>query len=269
MATESKGKKIPFLALGGSIIIAGGLLGASAMLRTPAINLKSDTSNTNTYATEKTIKVKGVAEKEIMSDMGSMEIVIYCNAKNQETGISDGYKKIKADQKKVEDMLASIGIPKECIENVRINYEEVTKYITITEEKKSISKSEFQYYRYSCSFRIVSTNVKAIEKASSELYNLIGDGVEIVLGNPQYFVSDLEQYKLELVNAATASAYQRAETLATKSGAELGPLLVARQGVIQITRTASNETSDYGVYDTTSIKKVMRLVVTSEFSLKK
>ena len=51
MATESKGKKIPFLALGGSIIIAGGLLGASAMLRTPAINLKSDTSNTNTYAT--------------------------------------------------------------------------------------------------------------------------------------------------------------------------------------------------------------------------
>ena len=238
------------------------------MLRTPAINLKSDSSNTNTYSTEKIIKVKGVAEKEIVSDVGSMEISIFYNAKDQVNGISDGYKKIKDDQAKAEALLAKIGISKECIENVRIDYEEVTKYITIQEDKKSISKSEFQHYRFACHFRIVSKDVYAIEKSSSELYNLIAEGVEIVLGNPQYFVSDLEQYKLALVDAATASAYQRAETLATKSGAELGPLLVARQGVIQITRTASNETSDYGVYDTDSVQKVIRLVMTMEFALK-
>ena len=262
-------KKLSLLVLGGSLVVAGGVVGASALLRSPAINLKSDTTTTNTVATEKTITVKGVAEKEIISDMGSMDIYIYFNAKNKETGITDGYKQIKENYAAMLDQLKKIGLSEKDLENIRIDYEQVDKYVSVKEGDKTISKSEFQHYRFSCRCRIVSSDVKAVEKASVELYNLIENGIEITLGNPQFFVNDLEQYKLELVDSATASAYQRAETLASKSGAQLGPLLTARQGVIQITRTASNETSDYGVYDTTSIKKVMRLVVTSEFSLKK
>ena len=55
---------------------------------------------------------------------------------------------------------------------------------------------------------------------------------------------------------------------AQHSGCKLGPLMVARQGVIQITAPASNETSDYGVYNTTTPQKVIRLVMTMEFELK-
>ena len=44
-------------------------------------------------------------------------------------------------------------------------------------------------------------------------------------------------------------------------------LLHSGQLGIQITRPASNDTSDYGTYDTSSINKVMRLVVTLDFAL--
>ena len=110
--------------------------------------------------------------------------------------------------------------------------------------------------------------MKKLETASIKLYDLISQNINIEISSVSYFISDPEQYKLELVDAATKSAYQRARTVADTCGSELGPLLVGRQGVIQITRPASNDTSDYGTYDTSSINKVMRLVMTLEFSLK-
>ena len=85
---------------------------------------------------------------------------------------------------------------------------------------------------------------------------------------PRYFISNPEQYKLELVNAASASAAQRARTAAHHSGSELGPLMEARQGVIQITAPASTDTSDDGIYNTNSVQKVIRLVMTMKFALK-
>ena len=261
---ESGFKKLAIVTVGGAVIVAGGIVGASALLRSSAISLK--TSSVSTHATEKTITVKGVAEKEIISDLGSMEIEIFCNAQD----IPGGYAIINKHNQQVIQKLADAGIKEDCFENIRINYEAVYDYIYEKDEKgKTISRQVFKHYRFTRSFRIVTKDVNAIEKVSASLYDLIANGVEISLGRPQYFISNPEQFKLELVDSATASAYQRANVLANKSGAELGPLLLARQGVIQITRTASNDTSDYGMYDTTSIKKVMRLVVTLEYSLKK
>ena len=102
----------------------------------------------------------------------------------------------------------------------------------------------------------------------SKLYELTKDGIAISVTPVEYFISNPEQYKLELVDQASAAAAERARTAARQSGSRLGPLMTARQGVIQITSPASNETSDYGVYNTSSINKVMRLVMTLEFALK-
>jgi hypothetical protein len=94
------------------------------------------------------------------------------------------------------------------------------------------------------------------------------NNIDISVSNPEFYINDLEQYKLELVNLASASAAERAKVAASQSGSNLGPLMTARQGVIQIPEPACNDTSDYGVYNTSSVTKVIRLVMTMTFSLK-
>ena len=109
--------------------------------------------------------------------------------------------------------------------------------------------------------------MKILENASVQLYSLTAAGININISSVEYFISNPEQYKLELIDSATQAAYQRAKVMAEKCGSKLGNLTNARQGVIQITRPASNDTSDYGTYDTRTINKVMRVVVTLDFEL--
>ena len=162
---------------------------------------------------------------------------------------------------------AEIGIKPEWVENDSVDYNRVTKTVTVKEKDKTVSKEEFSHYSFVRSCRIRTKEVKVLEKASVRLYELTKDGVDISVSSVEYFISNPEQYKLELVDAATQSAYKRANVVAQTCGSKLGRLLTARQGVIQITRPASDDTSDYGTYDTRTINKVMRLVVTLDFAL--
>lgn len=66
---------------------------------------------------------------------------------------------------------------------------------------------------------------------------------------------------------ATRDARARAATMAQNSGSSLGGLRSAQQGVFQITRENSIEVSGYGENDTSSLKKVIRAVVTVEYGL--
>lgn len=87
------------------------------------------------------------------------------------------------------------------------------------------------------------------------------------MDGPDYFVSDLESIKFRLVEEATKNGKSRAELMASSSGQSLGSLVSAQQGVIQITKKNSSETSSWGVYDTETIDKVVKLVVTLEFEI--
>ena len=111
-------------------------------------------------------------------------------------------------------------------------------------------------------------DVQVVEKNVLKIYELAAQRLDVFVGKPEYYISNPEQYKLELVDQASASAAERARIAAAQSGSAIGSLITARQGVIQITRQASNDTSDYGVYDTTSVNKIIRLVMTMEFALK-
>lgn len=249
-----------FLAGGAVIVVAGSIIAAAALISRPALELKK----TSSTSTEKIIKVKGVAEKKIVSDLGAFDILISCNSKD----IPSGYKELNRIDALLLDKLTELGIKSENIQNPSIAYSTVFRDISAKDGNKIITRSVFSHYRFVKRCRVISNDVKSIENASVKLYDLVTQGVDLEISGIQFFVSDLEQYKLELVDAATKSAFQRAQKVAVTSGAELGELILARQGVIQITRPASDDTSDYGVYDTRTIDKVMRLVVTLEYSLK-
>ena len=216
------------------------------------------------HSTEKSIKVKGVAEKQITSDLAAFTCSVSVKAKT----LSDGYVLLDKTSVKLCDKLNKLGFSENMREDQDISYCEVYKNITTKSQGKETTIREFDCYQLTYSLRVRTTDVALVSKNVLKIYELASEKIDVSVGTPQYFISNPEQYKLELVNAASASAAERARTAARQSGSTLGPLMVARQGVIQITSPASTETSDYGVYNTSSVEKVIRLVMTMEFALK-
>jgi uncharacterized protein len=73
--------------------------------------------------------------------------------------------------------------------------------------------------------------------------------------------------KVRLIGAATKDSLLRAEQFAANSGVTVGPLRSASQGVFQITAPNSTETADYGSYDTSTVEKLVKAVVTVEYAV--
>ena len=214
--------------------------------------------------TEKSITVKGVAEKQVKSDLAAFTCYIKVKSKTQ----AEGHGALEKASKVLCTKLDSLGFTADMREDENINCTDIYRTITTKERNKETSESIFSHYLLTYSVRIRTDKVDVVSKNILKLYELTARKLDVSVSTPQYFISNPEQYKLELVNAASASAAERARTAAMNSGSKLGPLMTARQGVIQITRPASSETSDYGMYDTESLHKVIRLVMTMEFELK-
>jgi hypothetical protein len=109
--------------------------------------------------------------------------------------------------------------------------------------------------------------VARVESVSKEVTGLIRDGVELASFPPGFHYTALDDLKIEMLGAAAADARLRAGEIAEKTGAELGELSWATQGVFQITPAHSTEISGEGMYDTSSIEKTVRAVVTVSFGL--
>jgi hypothetical protein len=122
-------------------------------------------------------------------------------------------------------------------------------------------------YELERNFELTAKDVKLIQRIASDASALISEGVNINSWPPQFFFTDLNAVKVRLLGAATKDAQLRAEQFATNSGVTVGPLRSASQGVFQITRPNSTETADYGSYDTSTVEKVVKAVVTVEYSV--
>ncbi len=216
-----------------------------------------------TEKTEKSITVKGVAEKSVTSDLAAFT----CKVKINSLTRADGFKAIKTAANTLHKKLDELGFTANMREDENIDCEEQYRTITTKENGKTTSETVFDHYEVTYSVRIRTDKVQLVSQNVLKIYELASTKMDITVSAPQYFISNPEQYKLELVDKASAAAAERARTAASQSGSKLGPLMTARQGVIQITSQASNDTSDYGVYNTASLNKVIRLVMTMEFEL--
>lgn len=240
-----------------TLILGGAVVGAAFTMSRFMLKIQQ--------TSEKSITVKGVAEENIVSDVGAFSCTIKCKAPT----IADGYRELNRLTGILNSVMSAMQITQNEIEDITINYSAEYKDVKLRDSTgKDYWERHFSHYNFSRSCRVRSQDVQKIANAAIKLYALTAQNIVISVSSPEYFISNPEQYKLKLIDLATSSAYARAKTVATNSNAELGPLLNARQGVIQITRPASSDSSDGGTYDTSSINKVMRMVVTLEYTLK-
>ena len=129
--------------------------------------------------------------------------------------------------------------------------------------------NDIKNYHASVSISYCDTDVDAVVKIADTAPELIEQGVSIFSPAPEYYYTKLEDLKISLIERAAANAKLRAQRLTSGTNSNLGKILSASQGIFQITRPLSNETSDWGIYDTSSREKDVRCVVTIEFAIDK
>ena len=205
---------------------------------------------------KRSIEVKGYAERKIISDIATWEVSVSTSA----PALADAYEKLSRDMEAVSKYLSENGIKKE-----EINIFPVQTNTVYLKNEKGISTNKIEKYTMDSRMKITSKDVQLISRLSGASASLIKKGIEFSSSYPQYYYTKLDDIKIEILGEATKNARMRAAQIAGNSGAEIGPVVWARQGVLQITAPYSMDISDSGQYDTSSIEKFVKSVVTIEY----
>lgn len=206
-----------------------------------------------------TISVKGVAERMVKSDQAIWETGVTA----QSPTLPEAYAKIKTDMDQLMVFLKTNGIDEKSVDILPISKMNVMQLTPEGRESGIVSG-----YRLSQSVRVRSNDVDMIAKLQQQANGLLAEGLDLNSYSPQYNYTQLESLKVEMLSEATKNAMQRAQEMASNTGNRIGGIRSARQGVFQITNPTSNDVSDYGYSDTSSIDKRVRAIVSIDFTIK-
>jgi hypothetical protein len=204
------------------------------------------------------VTVKGFAQRAVRSDLAIWKGSL--TARSRE--MPRAYQEIETDLARVLDFLTEAGIPRE-----QVSVSPVSIQTRFRQGQQGYFTNEVELYELRQTLTLTSKDVARVERVAKEVTGLIRDGVELASPPPGFHYTGLDDLKIEMLGAAAADARLRAAEIAEKTGAVLGGLSWATQGVFQITPAHSTEISGEGMYDTSSIEKTVRAVVTVSFGL--
>ena len=207
---------------------------------------------------DQTITVTGSARKRITSDL-----VVWRSAVSYQSPVlSDAYRSLSEAVPRVKAYLISKGIP----EN-QITVSSISSQTLHGRTSDGVETSEITGYSLRQELSVRSTEVQKIEQIAREATELINQGILIESMAPQYLYTKLGDLKIEMLAEAAKDAKVRAEQIAQSTGSSIGSVRTARMGVLQITAADSNEVSDYGMNDTSSLEKDITAVVNIGFEV--
>tara|TARA_B110000467_G_scaffold163349_1_gene189111 strand:+ start:4625 stop:5362 length:738 start_codon:yes stop_codon:yes gene_type:complete len=202
------------------------------------------------------VTVKGVAEKEITADLATWRGQITHRAAD----LAGGYDELQKQFTTTINSLLQQGVTAEAIEEGPINASAHYK-----RDAKGHATSEIESHTLTQTFTVTTTDVALAKRLAKESTQLIREGIAFRSYPPSFYYTKLEGLKLDLLEQAAENAQLRAERLARSSGNRVANIISASQGIFQITRPNSTETTSWGMYDTSSIEKKVRAVVTVRY----
>ena len=211
------------------------------------------------YSSNQVINVTGSAKREIISDLGVIKGTVSVEGITAETA----YKELKRQVPLLLNYLESKGFPKE-----KVELQTISSYPIYQIGANGYTTNIVRGYNYSQRFQFNSTDVQKIKAVSLDLPSVVEVGVNLQLDMPEYHYTKIADLKIEIQSEAAKDAKTRAEKIAKATGREIGTLRDARMGVIQITPRLSNQVSDYGINDLSSIDKEITAVVNASFVIK-
>ncbi|XME03844.1 SIMPL domain-containing protein [Lachnospiraceae bacterium C1.1] len=239
-----------------SVIIAIAILGSAAALAFGLTNFRSATSHT--------ISATGSASKDFESNLivwnGSYSAYAYTS--------EAAYDVIKKDKSIVEKYLKNNGLTDDEISFSAVSIQQRSR--DTYDGQGNYTGSVFDGYDLSQSVTITSSNLDQVELISTDVSSLLDSGIEFESNAPEYYYTNLDELKFELIDEASKNSKQRIDIIAKNAGANIGKLANSSLGVFQIT-AANSGTSDYtydGYFDTSSRYKTATITVRLEYSLK-
>jgi uncharacterized protein len=204
---------------------------------------------------EHTISVVGSAGKQFDTDIVKWRLTVSRNASL--SNIAESYKLLNEDISRLTAELTTIGIESDGIEIQPIS----------TNQVFNPQNGEITGYTTNQSLVIISQKIPEVESLALNPGGLVSKGIILQFSALEYFSTKVEELKHELLSAASEDARIRAEEIARSTGSKVGTITAARAGVFQITEPYSTEVSDFGIYNTTSRHKEIKVTVHATFSL--
>lgn len=197
------------------------------------------------------VQVKGLAERVVKSD----EAIWTLNIKLVNSNLPALYQAIDEVQGKTRQFLVKQGFK----EN------EISMNPIAFTDNQSVSYNQNQGMpRYSADtgLTVSTNNVDQVAAAVQKTGDLVQQGFVVTASNVLYRYSDLNSIKPEMLEKATQSAHEAAQSFAKDAEASLGEIRRAMQGLFTI--SDANSSYDSG----TAIMKKVRVVTTVEYQLK-
>jgi hypothetical protein len=207
---------------------------------------------------DQTITVTGSARKRIKSDL----VVWRAGVSYQATQLSEAYKALSDNVPKVKQYLISKGVP----EN-QITISSISSTTLHAKTSNGEETGEITGYSLRQELMVRSNDVDKIEKLAREATELINQGILLESSPPEYLYTKLGDLKIEMLAEAAKDAKVRAQQIASSTGSSIGSVRTARMGVMQITPADSNDVSDSGMNDTSSLEKDITAVVNVGFAV--
>jgi hypothetical protein len=232
--------------MGLGIALAIGLVFSAHLVTQTLERLKSS---------DRTVDVKGYAERKIAADYAVWDVNVVARGKD----IASCFAAIENHKKTVAKFFESEQIPAD-----QITLHPIRKDTVMKTDERGFRTEIIEGYVLTQSFQIKSRDVQKISHLATKISTLGEKGLEVDSLQPNFLCDrdKLEKVKVEILSEATKGAKERADQFVLTSGTTLGRLVSARQGVFQITTEHATDVSDSGAYDTSSIDKVVKIVVT-------
>jgi len=216
----------------------------------------------NIGAARQTISVKGLAEKQVRADLAEWTISVSVKGAT----FPETLGKIRKEMPELRKFLEAQGLPGAALVETS---ESITPNMEQEESPGAHWRTVQKGFLGSNGIVVTSSDLDQVARVRKAAVQFKADGHSIEYAEPLYLVSHLEQVKMSLIGAATRDARARAEEFAKNGGVKAGRMRSASQGAFNILAPgAGADASEYGgTYDTTTVDKLARVVVTIEYAI--
>ena len=209
-------------------------------------------------AADRYVTVKGISERDVTADVALWPIRFVATSNSLATAQAE----VKRSHRKVLAFLEKHGIG---ADSVRVHQLQVTDRMA---NPFSSGRDGGSRYIVAETLMVRTDNAELVASASQAVGELVDAGVVLQSNpgfqtGPTYLFTRLSELKPEMIAEATANARAAGEQFAKDSGAELGGIRRANQGLFVIMARDRAQ----GITEESSLEKTVRVVSTIDFYL--
>lgn len=183
---------------------------------------------------------------------------IYLNA--QLPTIPEAVNKVEDDKKAIIEYLKQKGIAESEISAGGISTFRVVEYVDGNQTNNVLG------YEASSNIRVRSVEIQNVINANQDIAQVLQTGINAGVNAPEFYLSNLQELRPDVIQAAVEDAKVRAEAMVAGVGGTIGEPISASTGSVEVNPPDVLE-GGYGSYDTSTVEKSVRAVVSVTFGI--